>query len=245
MSRRNHHGGRNWKVKGDSEDGWVSRLLHHRYAERVAAVVGVLSLAGAVAVAASPAGGRLAADLSGFLLGDRVVVGALAAVGALLGVLAVLPETDDEEGVALPSKPDPDEKARAVVGRDFEEKVDLFSNAASVDGLWESYDVRGQLRDLGVEVLAGYADYDREGASAALDDGSWTDDPRAAAFLGQDLTVPLRLGDVAGVDVAVADAAAPDGPAAGLSFDAGDSATGRPFDADADEPVRETEGETR
>ncbi|WP_424016523.1 DUF7269 family protein [Halorientalis pallida] len=54
------------------------------------------------------------------------------------------------------------------------------------DDRWE---VRSRVRDVAETVLVEHDRLDPKTASARLDDGSWTDDPRAAAFLG-DATPP-------------------------------------------------------
>lgn len=83
------------------------------------------------------------------------------------------------------------------VGQDIESRLE----AAAID--WyrceESYsvaDIRERLEESAVRALTASAGFDEERAREALEDGSWTDDPVAAAFLsprrGQPLGERLR-----------------------------------------------------
>ncbi|XVH30530.1 DUF7269 family protein [Haloferacaceae archaeon DSL9] len=51
--------------------------------------------------------------------------------------------------------------------------------------------VRTRLRNAAVETLVARGDADAETAAAAVEDGTWTADPVAAAFLGQSTSLPV------------------------------------------------------
>lgn len=52
---------------------------------------------------------------------------------------------------------------------------------------------RGRIREVAVSVVAADESIDREAAARRIDAGSWTDDPRAAAFLGGRRLAPLGI----------------------------------------------------
>lgn len=175
---------------GDSGDGWLSGLLTRRLLQYAATAVGAVSLVAALVVATGIDGGRVLALVP---VPDRAVVAGAAGVGAVVSFLALREGTNDGADVSLPSPPDEDATGRDVVGQDFEERVELFAHVDDYDSLWERYDVESRLRGLAVELLAEHAGYDRESAETAVELGTWTDDPRAATFLGSDVPLPFTL----------------------------------------------------
>jgi len=52
---------------------------------------------------------------------------------------------------------------------------------------------RGRIRERAIAAVAAAENCDRERAAERIDAGSWTDDPRAAAFLGGARHAPLRI----------------------------------------------------
>ena len=86
---------------------------------------------------------------------------------------------------------DPPETATAtpVVGSDFERRVETAKSAAAAgrDG-----SVRGRLRSLAVETLVTVDGRSREAARERVEEGSWTDDAVAAAYLAdREATLPF------------------------------------------------------
>lgn len=52
---------------------------------------------------------------------------------------------------------------------------------------------RGRIREIAVAVVAAAENCNPEAAAERIRDGTWTDDPRAAAFLGGSELAPLRI----------------------------------------------------
>lgn len=128
------------------------------------------------------------------------ILGGTALVAALLGAAVLLGSTGS-------APPRPTNRATGnsavspgftrVVGRDLDAAVEsLAADGDSVHGhgLYGSRShLQRELRTLAVEALVDRG-HDRETAERLVETGEWTDDPRAAAFLGRDAPpVPLRL----------------------------------------------------
>lgn len=171
---------------------------------RGVAGVGYLALALAVVTAVVPGvGGAVASVLGGVFGGPLVVfVGGLLAGG--YGLLNLYRTGQAEPDPAPLSGLSPERahySAAAVSGEEVDESVDAVGGelpeSAARD--WWTYrernDVQTTLRELAVDVLASEHDVSRAGAADMIAVGSWTDDDRAAAFLGGDAaaTLPLRV----------------------------------------------------
>lgn len=80
----------------------------------------------------------------------------------------------------------PRETPGPVVGSSFDQTLEQRPDTADQT-----------LSGLAVELLADTDEYDRDTAASAIADGSWTENPRAAAFLADEVTPPwpVRLRD--------------------------------------------------
>lgn len=57
----------------------------------------------------------------------------------------------------------------------------------------QRHEARRTVRETAIEVLAEGHDVSVHDATSRIDDGTWTDDPRASAFLSADASLPLRI----------------------------------------------------
>ena len=71
-------------------------------------------------------------------------------------------------------------------GASFDAGLATLPGATSRDADRERAVARDRLREAALAVLTRYEGYDRSSAERALDRGTWTDDPRAAAFFAPD-----------------------------------------------------------
>ena len=159
------------------------------YRERVLALLGGLAIVGAIALAFSPVVPTALLDLSN-LFDNQAVIGSIAVLVALVGLWEGYRWTE-QSGLGQPFEQPPEEPTYRNVshaGEDidepFEELTDIDASLSS-----EAYDakerrVRLQLRETAVTVVADTMDISVQDARERVDDGSWTDDPRVAAFLG-------------------------------------------------------------
>ncbi|WP_276271486.1 DUF7269 family protein [Haloarcula litorea] len=157
---------------------------------RLAATVGLLALAGSVAVALVPGLVAVPGDQSAAAM-LRGALPVVAAAVALLGLSAAL-GTDGHAAadarVTFPDEPEAvDGEDRELVGGELDERLAAIGGRVDrYDPLEAGYagDVRDRLRETAERTLAESAGYDADGAAEAVEHGTWTDDPRAAAFLG-------------------------------------------------------------
>jgi len=161
------------------------RGLLDEYRRPGAFVVGLLALA-AVAVLLSPV-----AVPGALLVLPDAVVPVLALVAAGYGVKVVATARGSRPERAAP--PADDEAADApLVGADIDAAFDAL--AADEDGQWSADNaervLRSELRRTAAMALERRG-HPPEEAERLLDAGAWTDDRRAAAFLG-DVHLPLR-----------------------------------------------------
>lgn len=154
---------------------------------RVAGVLGLLSLLGAVAVLALPAvGASVTAALAGFSPG--VVVALLAAL-AVLAVVARVGATPARAPAHARVRPERDPPDRApVLGASVE---DALARATAADATRDRRAagrdrVRALLREGATEAVAAAEGVEHEAAREAVLCGEWTDDPRAAAVVGDE-----------------------------------------------------------
>lgn len=156
-------------------------------------VLGGLSLAAAVVVALGIGGERPVRLLAGILPVARWAVLLLGLGAAAVGLLAVLTEPlADDDGVTLPPDRRTETRDDAVVGRETDDTLRAIVDSTDGGGAWKRVRLRGDLRSLAIELLRTEHGMDVDEAAAAIDTGEWTDDPRAAAYLG-DVPLPVRL----------------------------------------------------
>lgn len=156
----------------------------------------------------------------------------LTAVAALLVATRRTLTTDDDTAWTPPQPPERGgEYSWGIVGSDIDEPLATLADSDVRDTARQPKQsrVRRRIRERAVAVLRaeGLAP---EAVNRALSSGAWTDDPRAAAFLGSDVTLPVRTrirdwasGDAFGrraraaVDAIMARAAARDDRQAGTA----------------------------
>jgi hypothetical protein len=141
------------------------------------AVLGVATAGLGLAMAANP-------SLATALPSDRDLVRLAGALIAVQGGRVLWHRHRSELDAGTVPEPAPEETPEATTpGAGFD---DLATAAtAGTDGrvlTSRQERLHRRLRRTAVEALVRYRDYDREEAAASLDDGTWTDDPAAAAF---------------------------------------------------------------
>jgi hypothetical protein len=120
-------------------------------------------------------------------VGLSVLLGYVVFTGGLPGRA----DSDTVADVSLPPPSDETPADGAVVGTALDRKLGARPDAEPVTESWEHVDTAGTLRSLAVDAL-GATGTDADAARDALATGTWTDDPRAAAYFSGD-PVPLRL----------------------------------------------------
>ncbi|GAA0652820.1 DUF7269 family protein [Salarchaeum japonicum] len=146
---------------------------------RVALAVGVTAVALGVAFVVAP-------GFASALGTNRTAVFAVGVVALLLAVRAVSARrAASRESASLPEV-----EGRVTFdppGTEFSERVRAASSTRLNRDIRE---LRDELRDTAVAVLSTYGDYTTAEAEDALDAGTWTDDPYAAALFAR--TPPSR-----------------------------------------------------
>lgn len=170
---------------------------------RVFACVGLASVVAAVVVATVPGLVESLAD-AGTTATLRAAI-PVAAVGvALVGLYGVVSRDHSERRdsgapVELPTV-DPESKQgpeQTVVGAEIDDVLDRIDGRVDpYDGLEASYaaDVRRRLRKTVERTLIRRTDMGPDEARAAVEDGTWTEDRRAASFVGGDRVADPSLG---------------------------------------------------
>lgn len=183
-------GERNWRAVTDRGSPSGPRRL-------VAAVVGTVALAVALAVVFGLGGPGFAETVSTVIWPERLFVYAFANFAAVLVVWTLwrsLTSGDRDDGdVALPAPGAEAGPGEDVVGRDVDEQLSRLADPRDEIKGWQHVDVERAVRSVAVDVLRRDAGYEVDDLSAALEAGTWTDDPRAAAYLGDDVELPIRL----------------------------------------------------
>jgi len=171
---------------------------------RLVAGVGVLALSLAVLSAFVPVVGDVVAGSLGLVFGSPVIVVVAGLVGGGYG-LAHLYLNGKRESTTAPLVGMTPERAHypehRVSGDDVDESVETVGGElpeSSAKNWWtyrERNDVTSTLAELAVRVLANEHDVDADRAEELVASGAWTDDDRAAAFLGDDDAgaLPLRV----------------------------------------------------
>ena len=169
----------------------------------VIATVGYVAVALAVLTAFVPMVGDAVAGTVGVVVGSPPLVVLLGLVGGAYGLLQLY-RTGREEEERTPLVDRNPERAHyreeRVVGADVDasiEAVDGELPESDAKDWWtyrEKTDVKTAMTSVAVDVLSSEHDVSREAAAKMVDDGSWTDDDRAATFLGGEYagSVPLR-----------------------------------------------------
>jgi hypothetical protein len=196
-SRRSRDAGRS----GAGTGGWlagtpVGRLLTP-VVERLRPLlpaVGVGALVLAVLVALVPAVGDLAAGAVG-AVGSRVLVLAAATLAGLVAAREVAWGSDERDDLWRPGvAPErADVATRRTVGEAVDDPLESLANddLRERDRIGRRWRVRSRISAAAVEVLIAEG-YEPDAARDLLAAGTWTDDPRAAAFLG-DVDLPLEV----------------------------------------------------
>ena len=151
--------------------------------QRLAASLGILTLGTGLAAIASP--GLVAFDPGRVLVWS---VGGLALVEALRVVQGRRHADLDEAETPDPELP----SATPSPGEDLEDALEQFID--SRESYFRRSRLREGLRSAAIAVLTRYDVYSEAEAEAALEAGTWTADPVAAAFLGGESapTLPVR-----------------------------------------------------
>lgn len=171
------------------------------WAWRVVAGVGVVALVAAVAMIAAPR--QFAPSLRTDVVRSlRTVALVLGGTAGLIGLLSAYHrgrggvETAGQAGVELPVVPESlGGDADAVPGTKLDDAIESIGGRVhGSDDVYTVMKVRSSLRGLAIRVTATTADCSRERASELVENGAWTDDVRAAEFVGGDEVPDLPLG---------------------------------------------------
>ncbi|QLH79315.1 hypothetical protein HZS55_19340 [Halosimplex rubrum] len=168
------------------------RVLGGRRVRLAAAAVGALAFATALALVAGAGGQRFADAVDAVVWPARPLVYFVAHFALVLGAWSLWRgrSTDDGADVSLPARGDADGSEDRLVGDAVDEVLDALGDPETTDSGWRRSDVEARIRDLAVEVLR---ETGTDDAEAALETGEWTDDPRAAAYLGDDVPLSVRV----------------------------------------------------
>ncbi|MGB9986541.1 DUF7269 family protein [Salarchaeum japonicum] len=149
----------------------------------VALAVGVAAVALGVVFVVAP-------GFAGTLGTNRTAIFALGALALLLGVRAgSARRAASRESASLPEV-----ESRVTFDRPGADRTDRLRTAASSRMNRDRRELREDLRETAMSVLTAYGGYTTADAEAALRDGTWTDDPHAAAFFARTTpTRPLRI----------------------------------------------------
>lgn len=163
---------------------------------------GVAALAAAVVVATFPSLLPLPAS-NDAVRQIRSVAPILGAVVGALGIYGLYDRHDaidweSDETVELPAASHETTQGREqlVVGSDIDDLLESIDGRVDpYNGLEASYaaDIRRELRESAERVLVDSAGVSAATASQALADGRWTDDQRAASFLGDETVAEPSL----------------------------------------------------
>ncbi|WP_137287818.1 DUF7269 family protein [Halorussus salinisoli] len=147
----------------------------------VAGAGGVLALGVALALGGDPAGGAVEAMVTA-LGNDYLVVVTFAGVGLLVAASALMSGRND--ALRQTETPTPEQPVTAPAAGDSVDEA-LASRAALLPVVGETRreELRERLRTAAVETWVRRGECSREEARKRLDEGTWTDDREAAAFL--------------------------------------------------------------
>lgn len=192
------------------------------------ATAGVLALAAAVAVVVLPGTVLPPLELANETV--RSLRSFAVLLGAFVGIFGLYvayhrgdgDDVDDSpvESVELPAE-NPERThgpTNAAVGSELDDRLERVGGLVedAPDEAYSAYQIERSLRGLAVRVVSTTADCSTERAREHVDQGTWTDDVRAAAFVGGE-----------------------DGPERTVRMRIGDWASGRPFDRQVEATVDE------
>lgn len=138
---------------------------------------------------------------------DRGIASAISpgsAVVTLIGVLGAVQgvryaNARRERRRLLTDPGEPERRAPAAVpGSDLDERIARVVSPAP-GGYRDRRDLRDRVREVAVDAVARDRNCSREAAATAVDDGTWTDDPAAAAFFDTRTAYPVRVRLSAGI----------------------------------------------
>lgn len=159
----------------------------------LAAGVGVGSLVAAVSLVTG-LGGSLVSEAASNVPGRRLVfVLAFAALVVCVVVLRQAWVQSDDTDVGLPDPDDEAESGTDLVGSEVDYVLEQLEAVDETVTRYQRQDAEAAIRSVAVDVLRSENGYDLEECKAALEAGSWTDDPRAATYLGADVQRPVRI----------------------------------------------------
>lgn len=180
---------RSWTIVNDHRPD-------RRWLRTVAAVVGVLSLALALALVTGVGGERFADAVVTVVWPGRIVVFVAAHFALVLGVWSlwqVWTSSDEGNETTLPAPGTTENAGDAVVGGDLDAVLESLTDPDETVQGWKRVDVEGEVQSVAVDVLRSDAGYEFDELRDALESGTWTDDPRAATYLGSGVALPIRL----------------------------------------------------
>lgn len=180
-------------------DTWkrVSGLGARSRAKRIAVgAFGVLALATAVAVVTGIWGTAVQPVVEVFDGPARLLVYLAAHLGVALAGWTVwrsrrATTASDSSPLTLPTSGGSSANADSVVGGELEETLEALADPSETVSGWQRVKVKRAVESLAVDVLRRESAYDYDDIEAVLEEGPWTDDPRAAAFLGAE-SLPIR-----------------------------------------------------
>ncbi|WP_135823743.1 DUF7269 family protein [Halorussus ruber] len=142
---------------------------------------GILALGAALALGGGPAGTAVEALLTA-LGNDYLVVAVFASVGLLVAASALA--SGEASGLSQTETPTPERPVTApTAGDDVDDALASRTALLPVVGDDRREDLRERLRAVAVESWVRRGEWSREEAEKRLDEGTWTDDSAAAAFL--------------------------------------------------------------
>jgi hypothetical protein len=168
------------------------RGLGGRRVRLVAAAVGAIAFATALALVTGVGGQRFADAVDAVVWPARPLVYFVAHFALVLGAWSLWRgrSTGEAADVSLPDPDDADGPEDRLVGDAMDQVLDALGDPEAPVKGWRRADVRTRVRSLAVDVLREAGTDDPE---TALATGEWTDDPRAAAYLGEDVPLPVRM----------------------------------------------------
>jgi hypothetical protein len=147
----------------------------------------------AVGIAAIAAGFLVAVDrgLAGALDLSFVVVTLIGVLGVLQGVRYASARRGRNRRSTDLGEPERRERA-AVPGRDFDDAVARAASSSLRRGRTARDDVRERVRAAAIRAVARRRNCSRERAAELVEEGAWTDDRTARAFLSPSTAYPVR-----------------------------------------------------
>lgn len=168
----------------------------------IVAAIGYLAFAAALVVAFVPLPANPLTSALHVIFGSPVIVIVAGLIGGAYGLFQLyhLGNAVTERPPVVSRAPERAHyRVERIAGEDLDGSVENVGGElpdASARNWWthrEKADVSKTLTTVAVDVLASEFDVGREAAARMIETGSWTDDPRAAAFLGGDDAAHLSL----------------------------------------------------